>query len=519
MAFAGERGAVEGYPDRASAMPGESVGLCCAGVGRFSVEVARLGEKREVVWRRDDVEAADHPVPADAAQHGCDWPVTFQVPIGNDWRSGCYEVDLIPSDGSPSRQTCFAVRAPRGRRAPFLLVMATATDAAYNDWGGLNLYTGAVESSLRRPLGHGFVRRPADAYLRHAHTIGPEGKTIDDVDVSGSRRLHDIEAHHLSPWVAETGWSNWEGPFVRWAESQGYQIDVATSTDLHRDPECLFGYNAMLSVGHDEYWSWEMRDAVEAFVGSGGNAAFFSGNNACWQVRFDADCARMTSYKFMGPFEDPVVGTPDERRMTGLWSDPMIGRPENHLTGVSFTRGGYVRFGYGVARGSGGYTVWRPRHWVFEGTSLGYGDQLGADAVVVGYEADGCALGLENNLPVPTGEDGTPVDMEVLATSPAHLWSGFAPIPEMPPPQRPATVMPADIEYVAMRLFGDWSETNVAKIAAGNAVMGVFTRAGGGTTFTTGCTDWARGLHPKVDPDVARVTANVLDRLGALDAN
>jgi hypothetical protein len=512
-----EKAAVEGYPDRASAMPGETVGVCCAGRGPFSVEVARLGAIREVVWRRDGLEASDHPVPEDAAQNGCGWPVTFEVAVGNDWRSGCYEVEFLPADGSLSRQTCFAVRAPLGRRAPYLLVMATATDAAYNDWGGLNLYTGAVESSLRRPWGHGFVRRPEGAHLSHSHIIRPGPGTIDDVDVSGTRRLADIEANHFSPWVAEAGWSNWEGPFVRWAESEGYSIDVATSTDLHADSLCLAEYKAMLSVGHDEYWSWEMRDAVEAFVASGGNVAFFSGNNACWQIRFDADAAQMTSYKFMGPFNDPVVGTAHERRMTGLWSDPMIGRPENHLTGVSFTRGGYVRFGYGVPRGSGGYTVWRPHHWVFEGTGLFYGDQFGSDPVIVGYEADGCALTLENNLPVPTGEDGTPQDMAVLATSPAHLWSGFAQPPEMPPPQRPAETMPADLEYVAMRLFGDWSAANVAKIAAGNAVMGVFSRMGGGTTFTCGCTDWARGLGPAPDPLVARITANVLDRLGGVE--
>ncbi|MGO9457766.1 MAG: N,N-dimethylformamidase beta subunit family domain-containing protein [Acidimicrobiales bacterium] len=510
----GETGAVEGYANRTSAMPGESIGLCCAGRGRFSIEVARLGATRDVVWRQNDIEASDHPIPDDAAQNGCGWPVSVEVPVGDDWRSGCYEVDLIPSDGSPPRQACFAVRAALGRRAPYLLVMATATAAAYNDWGGLNLYTGAVESSLRRPWGNGFVRRPDDAYLRHAHTIDPGRGTIEDVDVNGTRRLIDIEAHDLSPWVAEAGWSNWEGPFFRWAESQGYAVDVATSADLHADPLCLAQYKAMLSVGHDEYWSWQMRDAVEEFVQAGGNVAFFSGNNVCWQVRFDPDMARMTSYKFMGPYSDPVVGTPDERRMTGLWSDPMIDRPENQLTGVSFTRGGYVRFGYGVPRGSGGYTVWRPDHWVFEGTGLRYGDQLGTDQVVVGYEADGCALTLENNLPVPTGEDATPRDMVILATSPAHLWSGFAATPEMPPRQRPSETMPADIEYMAMRLFGDWSPANVAKLAAGNAVMGVFTQPGGGTTFTCGCTDWARGLGPDPNPDVARITANVLDRLG-----
>ena len=112
----------------------------------------------------------------------------------------------------------------------------------------------------------------------------------------------------------------------------------------------------------------------------------------------------------------------------------------------------------------------------------------------------GVRLTLENNLPVPTGEDGTPRDMVILATSPAHLWSGFAATPEMPPRQRPSETMPADIEYVAMRLFGDWSPANVAKLAAGNAVMGVFTRPGGGTTFTCGCTDWARGLRSRSEP-------------------
>jgi hypothetical protein len=389
--------------------------------------------------------------------------------------------------------------------------MTTSTYAAYNDWGGDNLYTGAVEVSLQRPWGHGFVRRPPGADLRHAHTGDlRDPRTVPDID--GVRRAHDIEANDLSPWVAESGWSNWEGPFVAWAEGNGYEIDVATSSDVHADPSCLDGYRCLLSVGHDEYWSWEMRDAVEGFVAAGGNVAFLSGNDVAWQVRFDDTCSTMTSHKYVGPFFDPVVGTPDERRMTGLWSDPMIGRPENQLTGVSFTRGGYVRFGYGVPRGSGGYTVWRPHHWLFEGTGLRYGDQFGCIPVIVGYEADGCAMTLENNLPVPTGEDGTPVDMEILATSPARLWSGLSTPPDLPP-RLVQPDMPSDLEYAAMRLFGEWSDENTAKLGAGNAVLGVFTRPGGGTTVTVGCTDWARGLDGTADATVARITANLLDRL------
>ena len=40
--------------------------------------------------------------------------------------------------------------------------------------------------------------------------------------------------------------------------------------------------------------------------------------------------------------------------------------------------------------------------------------------------------------------------------------------------------------------------------------MGVYTR--GGTVFTAGTTDWARGL--KGDEKVAQITRNVLDKLG-----
>jgi len=44
--------------------------------------------------------------------------------------------------------------------------------------------------------------------------------------------------------------------------------------------------------------------------------------------------------------------------------------------------------------------------------------------------------------------------------------------------------------------------------------MGLFTRPGGGTVFTASTTDWARVLGTG-DPAVERITANVLDRLGA----
>ncbi len=171
------------------------------------------------------------------------------------------------------------------------------------------------------------------------------------------------------------------------------------------------------------------------------------------------------------------------------------------MTGVGFARAGYAHL-ENAPRGTGGYTVWRPEHWVFEGLSLLAGDVLGAEPVVVGYECDGCELQLEHGRPVPTGADGTPKSMQVLATAPAHLWETA---------ERPAalqSVGPAELNWVAERLGGADTPENRERFAHGHAVMGSFQR-GRGEVFTTGCTDWAFGLD---DPAVSRVTRNVIDR-------
>src|SRR5207245_8433557 len=101
------------------------------------------------------------------------------------------------------------------------------------------------------------------------------------------------------------------------------------------DDACLY-----LSVGHDEYWSRGMRDTVEALIARGGNAAFFSGNTSLWQVRIEGDDHdMMVGYK--GFFKnDPLMGTDREPEVTTFWSDVIVGRPGDHMTGGSFTRGG-----------------------------------------------------------------------------------------------------------------------------------------------------------------------------------
>jgi hypothetical protein len=317
-----------------------------------------------------------------------------------------------------------------------------------------------------------------------------------------------LRLNHLSPYAGSAGWPDWELPFLQWAEREGYGIDVVTNADLEDHPQLIAGYRLLLSVGHDEYWSGPMRDTVEAFIGRGGNVAFLSGNTAFWQVRLEDRTAQgpattMVGYK--GMFKnDPVYGTDRQGELTTIWSDVLVERPENLMTGVSFARGGYHRIGKRATNGAGGYTVHRADHWLFDGTGLGYGDVLGAASTIVGYECDGCDFTYRDGLPYPTGADGTPSTFEILGTAPAaHFTRTTAARPPRPDE-------PSELEFISSRLFGERGHEH--RIEHGHAVLGTYTSPAGGTVVTTGCTDWAHGLTGR-DPQVERITANILDRL------
>jgi N,N-dimethylformamidase beta subunit-like, C-terminal len=415
----------------------------------------------------------------------------LEIPVGEDWPSGYYAVTL--TSGDERADAFFAVRSRPEERAPILLVLSASTYDAYNDWGGPSLYTGGVHVSAERPLARGFLVKPEP----HRRKMQPLP------DREGLWFFEWAEPLGLSVWSGGAGWWNWERPFLHWAQRNGFDIDVAISSDLDADPGLLDGHRLFLSVGHDEYWSWAMRDHIEAFTTAGGNAAFFSGNTCFWQIRFDEGRRGLTCFKYRAD-EDPVRGTSDERLLTAPWSDHRVRRPETTTTGLTFTRGGYSRYGLGVPRGSGAYTVWRPDHWIFEGTRLRYGDALGLVDAVVAYEVDGCALTVgESGLPSPTHEDGAPDTLEILATAPARLWARDE------QPSRYAHE-PGELEHAAAAVFGEDWPSQVHRLEHNHAVLGAFTTSGGGTVVNAGVTDWAYGL---ADGAIEQITRNVLRSL------
>lgn len=258
----------------------------------------------------------------------------------------------------------------------------------------------------------------------------------------------------------------WELGLLRWLGPAGYTVDYCSGLDLHGGLDLLARYRLLVINGHDEYWSWEMRDAAEEFARRGGNIAIFSGNTCWWQVRFEDDLRTMACYR--DAVADPVAAT-DPGRVTVEWPSDPVNRPENTLTGLSFRNGAGCWVDSRVmARES--YTVRFAGHWVFEGTGLADGDTFGRGAI--GYETDAADLEWIDGVPRATGRDGTPPSFVVLATADLAHW----------------------------RRYGK----------GGAATMGIH-RLGAGTIVNTGTINWGNTL--KSDPVLARITRNVLDRL------
>ena len=121
---------------------------------------------------------------------------------------------------------------------------------------------------------------------------------------------------------------HWDLKFVAWLEANGYKVEYCTDLDIHSDPAFLTSYRLMLSVGHDEYWSPEMRAHIESFIAEGGNVAFFSGNTCWWRVHVTDSGTAFSCDKSV-----PVGGAvPFDQ-----W---FATDPENRVTGVSYRNAG-----------------------------------------------------------------------------------------------------------------------------------------------------------------------------------
>lgn len=449
---------IEGYFGRESVAVDETIRIHASTTApRFRVDFFKLGAKPRYAGSTPWLPGRYRPRPlaGGRADPSVDWGWdAYPFTPAGDWEPGLYAAFFETTDVTP------ALRPLKGFGRDSLVV--------------------------RPHRAENRVLCKVSTFTRHAYNRG------DGAGFTGGASLYDDPVHipgqgHKVSFRRAGGidfLAYWDAPFLAWLENNGYTVDLCTDRDLHEDPDLLTGYRLLLSVGHDEYWSAEMRTHTTAFAGNGGNVAFLSGNTCWWRVRVtDGGTAFVSDTDHRVGDICPRLPAPD------LW---WTITPENALTGVSFRNGGMWPGGWPGDRPRTGFTVQHADHWAFAGTGLRDGDRLGEGTPLIGYECDGAAFVRdERGVARPSGVDGTPPDFTILG------------IAELTP-------VHDDLHHPRA---GHWNCAEREADGPRAATMGVHT-LGAGTVFTGASTDWPVVTASGAAPAVEQVTRNVLDRLG-----
>jgi hypothetical protein len=380
---------IQGFASLTSVNRGEDISIFVDTVEpTYTVEVFRMGWYEGMGGRlmMPSVvrSGTKQPMPLpDQVTHllECQWdnPYVLHIPTSSDpteWASGVYIVKLTGGAGGKQCYVSFIVRDDE-RPSDLLFQSSVTTYAAYNNWGGWSLYTEprAYMVSFNRPYTQGF----------------------------GAGEFF-----------------NWEYNMVRFLEREGYDVSYSTNVDTHARGHLLLSHKGFLSVGHDEYWSWQMRDTAEAARGAGVSLGFFGANAAYWQIRFQSSSLPGTSdgagntsgepdrtivcYKsFLDPVSSKENSTWSRRFTTVQFRQPPVNRPEDALVGVMYRA-------YFSIYQKEDMVIKDASSWVFENTGLNNGDHLPG---LLGPEADQ----LYGNAPAGT---------ERVAHSPYHSFTGEA---------------------------------------------------------------------------------------------
>jgi hypothetical protein len=175
------------------------------------------------------------------------------------------------------------------------------------------------------------------------------------------------------------------------AEHTGVRLAYETDVDIDQHPGILAGARAVISLGHDEYYSQAMRNALLTARNAGTNLAFLGANSIYRHIRFANGDRVVICYKVADI--DPLFGK-DDAETTQQWRDPPDPRPESVITGVF----------YECNPVSAPWVVYDPSNWIFAGTGAYKGERFPG---MVGPEYD--RLNPAVSFPRP---------MQVLAHSP-----------------------------------------------------------------------------------------------------
>lgn len=359
----GPPGSIAGYASTVSVLPGQRFTLFVSTTASsFRVRAFRMGwyggaEAREV-WQSGRLAGLVQAPPrlnATTRTVQTAWRPSLSVSTAG-WPQGSYLLRLDAPSG-PQSYVPITVRSP-DTAGKVVILEGVTTWQAYNQWGGYDLYDGPhgyADRSYAVSFDRPFTQSGADLYLA------------------------------------------FDQPPIALAERAGVPLAYETDVDLDETPRLLARARAVISLGHDEYYSAAMRNDIIAARSAGTNLAFLGANAMYRHIRFESSPLGRDrleiAYKVAR--SDPRYGH-DNAATTQDWRDRPDPRPESAITGVL----------YECEPVSSSFIVHDSSSWIFSGTGARDGT---AFAGLVGPEYDR----INPAAPVPR-------PLEVLAQSPVR---------------------------------------------------------------------------------------------------
>ena len=349
-------GQIKGYASKTSVGLGQTISLYVTvnPIQTYTIDIYRIGWYGGLGGRlrlqSGTLSGAAQPPCASDATTGlfaCSWNPSYTLTIPADWTSGVY-LALLTNAAGYKNYIVFVVRD--WRPAALQYQLAANTYQAYNDYPNDH----ATGKSLYAYNSYG------------ANTVGGDARAVK---VSFDRPYSGDGAGQFM-W--------WEVNLVRWLERTGYDVTYTSDVDTHVDGAQWLSHSKGVIVSpHDEYWSIQMFDAVQAARDAGVSLAFLGANAIYTQVRFEPSASGAPD-RVEVCYKDARIDPMQGPTTTVQWRYPPVNRPEQTLEGIQYT--GMVNWGNNV-----GYVVTNSANWVYAGTGFKDGDVVPG---LVGYEMD-----------------------------------------------------------------------------------------------------------------------------------
>ncbi len=354
---------IRGYASATSVDRGGTVDLrVSTEAPDWRIEALRMGwyggGGARMVWQSETLKGVDQPPAVLDAAVGtwtAPWETNVQVTADDSWPPGMYLLKLVASNGGMS-YVPLVVRDD-ANPAALLIQSSVTTWQAYNQWGGKSLY--------------------------------------DDVQ-TGNKGRADVVTFDRPYYRNGSGeYFGRESDMVMFVERLGLDVTYWTDLDLHAQPQKAAEHKAVISLGHDEYYSTSMRRGLESARDAGVNLAFI-GANACFRkIRMEpnANGEDRLQVNYRSAERDPITAT-DPSESTVSWRQSPSNDPESSLIGNLYESNPV----------EGDMRITNAENWMFEGSGLRNGDVLPG---LIGNEYDRVQP-----------EKPTPENIEVLCHSP-----------------------------------------------------------------------------------------------------